>query len=81
MGDVPMPAIGDMETIVLIQWMVSPGDTVHRTQDLAYVETDKGIIEVESFEAGVIRELLAAPGDRVAVGAPIARIDASTDDP
>ncbi len=81
MGDVLMPAIGDMKTIVLVQWTVAPGDTVHRTQGLAYVETDKGAIQVEAFEAGVIRELLVAPGDRVAVGAPIARIDASTDEP
>ncbi len=76
-----MPVIGDMETAILVQWKVAPGDTVRRTQALAFAETDKGVIQVESFEAGVIRVLLAAPGDRVAVGAPIARIDASTDDP
>lgn len=77
MGDIRMPAIGDLDSAVLVQWRVAPGDRVRRTEAVAYVETSKGVIEVESFEDGVVDDLLAQPGDTVAVGSPLARLRAA----
>jgi pyruvate dehydrogenase E2 component (dihydrolipoamide acetyltransferase) len=74
MPDILMPAIGDLADAVLIQWRVAPGDRVQRMQSVAYVETDKGVIEVESFVEGVVERLLVAPGDRVAVHQCIATV-------
>jgi len=69
-----MPHIADTEQAVLVQWQVTPDDSVHHTQILAYVETAKGVVPIECFENGTIEELLVEPGDVVPVGAPIARL-------
>ena len=58
----------------LVEWRVRPGDTVHRGDVVAEVTTDKGDIEVEIFESGVIEVLLVEPGTKVPVGTPLARI-------
>ena len=45
-----MPSLGaDMESGTLIEWLVKPGDRVHRGDIVAVVETDKGAIEIEIF--------------------------------
>lgn len=64
-----MPSLGaDMESGVLVEWLVSPGDKVARGQVIAVVETEKGAVEVEVWEAGVIDALLVEPGTQVPVG-------------
>ncbi|MBN2623219.1 MAG: 2-oxo acid dehydrogenase subunit E2 [Acidimicrobiales bacterium] len=78
MGDFVMPSLGaDMEAGTVLEWRVQPGDTVHRGDIVAVVDTEKSTIEVEVFEDGVVEELLAAPGDELPVGAPLARIAAA----
>lgn len=75
MGDFRMPALGaDMDRGTLVEWLVKPGDPVHRGQLVAAVDTDKAVIDVETFEDGVVSELLAHVGDVLPVGAPLARI-------
>lgn len=75
MGDFRMPALGaDMDKGTLVEWLVKPGDVVHRGQLVAAVDTDKSVIDVETFEEGVVSELLAQVGDVFPVGAPLARI-------
>jgi len=70
-----MPSLGaDMEEGKLAEWLVQPGDTVARGDIVAVVETQKGAIEIEIFEAGDIEELIAEPGQTLPVGAPLARI-------
>jgi pyruvate dehydrogenase E2 component (dihydrolipoamide acetyltransferase) len=77
MGIFAMPSLGaDMEAGRLIEWLVSPGDTVTRGDIVAVVETQKGAIEIECFEEGTVRELLADIGTELAVGAPLATIQA-----
>jgi pyruvate dehydrogenase E2 component (dihydrolipoamide acetyltransferase) len=73
-----MPSLGaDMEEGTLAEWLVKPGDRVERGDVVAVVETQKGAIEIEIFEAGEIAELLAQPGERLPVGAPLARLGAA----
>lgn len=70
-----MPSLGaDMEVGTLIAWRKRVGDAVRRGDIIAEVETEKGIIEVEVFEGGVVEELLVAPGTKVPVGTPLAMI-------
>ena len=74
MTDFLMPALGaDMTTGEIVQWHVKPGDTVHRGDVVAVVETHKGAIDVEVFLDGVIDELapLHVP---LPVGARLARV-------
>lgn len=76
MPDFTMPSLGaDMESGTLLEWLVKPGDVVHRGDPVAVVDTDKAAIEVESFHDGVVGDLLVEPGTRVQVGAPMAHID------
>jgi pyruvate dehydrogenase E2 component (dihydrolipoamide acetyltransferase) len=68
-----MPSLGaEMEAATLVQWRVKAGDVVHKGDIVAAVETEKGIIDIESFEDGVVEQLQVQPGTRVAVGAPLA---------
>lgn len=71
-----MPSLGaDMDEGVLREWLVGPGDPVHRGDVVAVVETDKAAIEVECFESGTMGRLLVEPGTRVPVGTPLAVIE------
>ncbi|WP_424940527.1 dihydrolipoamide acetyltransferase family protein [Aliiroseovarius sp. S253] len=75
MGIFRMPSLGaDMEAGTLVEWLVNPGDEVRRGDVVAVVETQKGAIEIESFEAGKVSELIAQIGQTVPVGEPLARI-------
>lgn len=70
-----MPSLGaDMEEGKLVEWLVAPGDQLARGDIVAVVETQKGAIEIEIFEAGEVAELIAEPGQTLPVGAPLARI-------
>lgn len=70
-----MPSLGaDMEEGKLVEWLVKPGDMVKKGDIVAVVETQKGAIEIEIFEAGQIGALLAEPGQTLPVGAPLARL-------
>ena len=76
MGDFRMPSLGaDMREGTLLQWKVKPGDRVKRGDIIAEVATDKGDIDIEVFEDGVVTEILVAPGREVPVGEVLARID------
>ena len=73
MAEFRMPSLGaDMESATLTAWMVKPGDTVKRGATVAAVETAKGIIDIEIFEAGVIETLAAELGAIVPVGGVLA---------
>ncbi|MGB7948249.1 MAG: dihydrolipoamide acetyltransferase family protein [Candidatus Binatia bacterium] len=75
MGEFRMPSLGaDMESGVLVDWRIAPGDTVKRGDVVALVETEKGVIEVEIFESGTVESLVVQPGQRVPVGATLANI-------
>ena len=73
MGVFTMPSLGaDMEAGTLVEWLKQPGDNVARGDIVAVVETEKGAIEIEIFEAGQIETLLVPPGAKVPVGTPLA---------
>ncbi len=75
MADFVMPSLGaDMDAGTLVAFKVDVGARVERGQILAEIETDKGIIAVESFHAGIVERLLVEPGSRVPVGTRLAII-------
>ena len=68
-----MPSLGaDMVEGTLVEWLVQPGDTVHRGDLVATIDTAKSAIDVEVFTDGRIERLLVDPGATVAVGTPLA---------
>lgn len=73
-----MPSLGaDMEDGTLIEWKKKQGDTVKRGDIIAEVETQKGLIEIEVFDEGIIGELLIKEGTKVPVGTVMALINSS----
>ncbi len=75
MTDFVMPSLGaDMESGRLIEWLVKPGDTVKRGQTIAVVGTEKGEIDVEIWQEGVIGSLVVDEGAEAKVGAVLATI-------
>ena len=78
MSEYRMPSLGaDMEAGTIVEWLVRPGDRVHRGDVVARIETEKATIDSEIFEDGVIAALLVSAGERVAVGTPLARVEPS----
>ena len=76
-----MPQMGfDMREGTLVRWLKQPGDKVQRGEPIAEVETDKAVVEIESFHTGVVKELLVAEGQTVPVGSPIAVVDTGEDE-
>lgn len=75
MAEFRMPSLGsDMKAGTLVEWMVKPGEQVKRGDIVAVVETQKGAIEVEIFETGVIEKILVDVGTKVPVGMPLASV-------
>ncbi|CAM2886302.1 dihydrolipoamide acetyltransferase family protein [Flavobacterium frigoris] len=73
-----MPSLGaDMEDGTLIEWKKKPGDTVKRGDIIAEVETQKGLIEIEIFDEGIIDKFLIQEGTKVPVGAVMALLQPS----
>ena len=71
-----LPDLGEgLTEAEVVAWHVAAGDTVTLNQVLAEVETEKAVVELPSPFAGTVVELLAQPGDTVAVGAPLVAVD------
>ncbi len=75
MSEFRMPSLGaDMESGTLVEWLIRPGERVERGQVVAVVETQKGAIDVEIWEAGSVERLVAEEGQKVPVGEVLALI-------
>lgn len=70
-----MPSLGaDMEDGLLVEWKKNVGDSVSRGDIIAEVETQKGDMEIECFDEGIIDQILVQPGTRVPVGTVLAML-------
>lgn len=65
--EINVPDIGADE-VEVTEIMVKVGDTVEAEQSLITVEGDKASMEVPSPQAGVVKEIKIAVGDKVATG-------------
>jgi pyruvate dehydrogenase E2 component (dihydrolipoamide acetyltransferase) len=73
----PMPAIAPQDrACVLRRWLRREGDRVEEGELLAEIAAGESTMEVEAPQAGVLLRLMVAPGESVAVGAPLALIEA-----
>ncbi len=82
MIDFRMPNLGaDMEAGTLVEWQIKPGQRVKRGDIVAVVETEKGAVDVEIWDDGVVEQLLVEPGTKVPVGEVLARLRAEGETP
>ncbi len=76
-----MPSLGaDMEDGTFIEWHAEPGQAIARGQVICVVETQKGAVEVEIWEAGVLAKLIASPGQKIPVGQVMALVATAGED-
>lgn len=79
---VTLPMMGQtMEEGVIVQWFKQIGDRVEKGDLLFEVLTDKTNIEVDSTEQGYLRKVLVPLETTVPVGAPIAILTDTADEP
>lgn len=77
-----MPSLGaDMEAGTLVEWLVKPGDVVKRGDIIAMVDTQKGLFDIEIFDAGKIEQLILNIGEKVPVGTVMAILDGEKETP
>jgi 2-oxoisovalerate dehydrogenase E2 component (dihydrolipoyl transacylase) len=74
---IKMPQLGESVTEGTIErWLVKEGDTVEQYDPLFEVVTDKVNAEVPAEIGGTITKIMVPDGETVAVGTPVAEIDA-----
>ena len=68
-----MPQMGyDMQEGTVVRWLMAEGAEVKIGDAVAEIETDKAVVEFESYASGVLRRILVLEGTTVPVGQPIA---------
>jgi len=78
---VTMPVMGaDMTEGTVVRWLKVEGDEVKRGEKLAEIETDKTVVEMESFNEGFLRKIVVPEGVQVPVGDIIAYLGAADDE-
>jgi len=62
--EVKLPELGpDIESISIVEWYRSAGDSVKQGDAIAAIETDKATIELEAPADGTLARILVAAGD------------------
>ncbi len=73
-AEIVMPRLSDtMEEGTILRWLKQQGEDVRRGEELVEIETDKATMVYESDVEGTLT-LLAAEGDTLPVGSPIASV-------
>lgn len=78
--DYLLPSLGaDMDEGRVVEWRVAIGDTVHRGDLMAVVETEKSDIDIEIWHDGTVDAFLVPIGELIEVGTPIVRLRGSVE--
>ena len=73
---IELPQVGESVTEGVIgRWLKSPGERVERFDPLVEVVTDKVNMEMPSPVSGTLTSIIAAEGETVPMGAPIAEME------
>ena len=75
--EVTLPELGEgIDAGDVVSILVSPGDTVEAEQGLVELEIDKGVVEMPSPSAGVVKVIHVKEGDRAGIGQLIVSLEA-----
>jgi pyruvate dehydrogenase E2 component (dihydrolipoamide acetyltransferase) len=74
--EITIPDIGDFTDVPVIEILVKVGDTVEAEQPIVTLESDKASMDVPSPAAGKITKIVVKVGDKVSMGALVAKLDA-----
>jgi pyruvate/2-oxoglutarate dehydrogenase complex dihydrolipoamide acyltransferase (E2) component len=79
---VTVPGVGeDVEEIRVLEWHGTVGDGFNANDLIVEFETHKALVEVRAGQRGILRRVLAAEGQWVQVGLPIAIFSDSAEEP
>ena len=71
--ELTMPQMGyDMQEGTVVRWLKAEGSNVEIGEPVAEIETDKAVVEFESYAEGVLHKILVNEGTTVPVGEVIA---------
>ncbi|TMV08274.1 dihydrolipoamide acetyltransferase family protein [Arenibacterium halophilum] len=77
-----LPDIGEgIAEAELADWLVKVGDVVQEDDPICEVTTDKATVEIPASATGRVTWLGGAPGDTIAIGADLIRIETDADAP
>jgi len=81
-ADITMPQLSDTMTEgTLVKWLKKEGDKISSGETIAEIETDKAVMEMEVFDAGVVAALVIAEGQKASVGSLLAVIATGSENP
>ena len=79
---VSLPELGEgVDAGDVVSILVSPGDSVEAEQGLVEFEIDKGVVEMPSPSAGIIKQIHVQHGDHATVGQLIVTLEAVVAEP
>lgn len=74
-SDVIVPEVGELGMdVTFVRWLKAPGDAVEVGESLFELDTDKSVMVVEAYAAGILDGVTAGEGDIVAPRQVIGRI-------
>jgi pyruvate dehydrogenase E2 component (dihydrolipoamide acetyltransferase) len=81
-ADITMPQLSDTMTEgTLVKWLKKEGEKISSGETIAEIETDKAVMEMEVFDAGVVAALVISEGQKAAVGSLLAVIATGSENP
>lgn len=75
--ELKVPDIGDFDAVEIIEVLVAEGESIDANQEVITVESDKAMMEIPASQAGVIKEMKVAVGEKVSEGTVIALLEAA----
>ena len=73
--EIPVPDIGDFESVEIIEILVKIGDVIKKNDPIVTLESDKSSVEVPSPIGGKISALKVKIGDKVSKGSVLAILE------
>ena len=78
--ELKMPQMGyDMKEGTIVRWLVKTGSHVEKNEVVAEIETDKAVVEFQSYLEGFITQIFVQEGGTVPVGEVIASVSSESE--
>ena len=78
--ELKMPQMGyDMKEGTIVRWLVKTGSHVEKNEVVAEIETDKAVVEFQSYLEGFITQIYVQEGVTVRVGEVIASVGSESE--
>ena len=74
-------ALDEVTEVRVLDWAGAPGQRFEIGDLVVELETHKAVVEVRAGAGAVLRQILCVPGDWQQVGAPLAILSDSADEP